>query len=399
MKMNKIKSVTGFYQSLYLFAAVISAVACGRANNQAGAGAGAKEYAVIQLCPQASELSNYYPATINGIQDVEIRSKVNGFITKLCVDEGAVVRKGQPLFLIDRVQYEAAAKAAEATVKVAEANVATAKLTVTTKKELAAQNIISQYDLETAENDLLTKEANLAQAKAQLENAKNDLSYTTITSPSNGIVGSIPYRVGSLVGSSTATPLTTVSDISQMHVYFSMNEKQLLRLTQEGGSMKEILDRMPAVKLKLADGSIYPEAGKIETISGIIGTSTGSATLRATFSNSKNILRSGGTGNIVIPNDMDSVILIPQKATTDIQNKIFVCVVSDSSTIVKTEIEILPINDGQNYVVTKGLKAGDRIAIEGVGTLRDGIKIKAITPEESAAKTKAAAQQQASAQK
>lgn len=398
MKKKSIKSVLTLYQGASLLAIAISVLACGRANNQAGAGQGIKEYAVIQLNPQTSELSNSYPANINGIQDVEIRSKVNGFITKLCVDEGAVVRKGQALFLIDRVQYEAAVKSAEATVKVAEANVATSKLTVTTKTELAAQDIISQYDLQTAQNELLTREASLAQAKAQLENAKNDLSYTTITSPSDGIVGTIPYRVGSLVGTSTTTPLTTVSDISRVHVYFSMNEKQLLRLTQQGGSMQEILARMPLVKLRLADGSIYPEMGKIETISGIISTATGSAALRATFPNSKNILRSGGTGNIIIPSDMDSVILIPQKATSDIQNKIFACVVTDSSTIVKTEIEILSINDGQNYVVTKGLKAGDRIAVEGVGTMRDGMKIKAITPEESAAKTKGAAQQ-GSAQK
>lgn len=393
MGINRMKLIEIFRQGIVLSAVAISVLACGKSGDQSGAGQ-VKEYAVIELQPSTSELNSMYPATINGIQDVEIRSKVNGFITKLCVDEGDFVRKGQALFLIDRVQYEAAVKSAEAAIKVAEANVATSKLTVKTKTELAGRNIISQYDLETAQNDLLTKEAVLAQAQAQLANARNDLSYTTISSPSDGVVGVIPYRVGSLVGSTTTTPLTTVSDISKVYVYFSMNEKQLLGLTQQGGTIREILARMPEVELKLADGSLYPEKGRIETVSGIIDKTTGAATLRATFLNSKNILRSGGSGNVIIPTDMDSVLMIPQKATYEIQNKKFTYVVTDSATVLNTEIEIMPLNDGQSYVVTKGLKVGDRIVVEGVSSLRNGVKIKAITPQESAARAKAAAQQQ-----
>lgn len=391
--MKRMKSIPTFCQRATLAIVVISMVACGRSTNQAGVGQTVKEYAVIQIRPATSELYSSYPATINGIQDVEIRSKVNGFITKLCVDEGAVVRKGQALFLIDRVQYDAAVKVAEATVKVAEANVATSKLTVKTKTELESKNIISQYDLQTAQNELLTREAVLAQANAQLVNARNDLSYTTITSPSDGVVGTIPYRVGSLVGTTTTTPLTTVSDISKMYVYFSLTEKKLLGLTRQGGSLQEILNRMPEVELRLADGSMYTEKGKIEIVSGVIDKATGAASLRAIFPNTDNVLRSGGSGSVIIPNDMDSVILIPQKATQEIQNKKFIYVVTDSSTVQSTEVEILPINDGQNYVVTKGLQLGDRIVVEGVSSLKNGTKIKTISPEESVAKINAAGQQ------
>lgn len=347
------------------------------------------EYATIALAPTQINLKSSYVATIRGKQDVEIRSKVNGFITKLCVDEGSVVRKGQTLFIIDPVQYQAAVKVAQATVEVAKANVATSKLTVTNKRELAQKNIISQYDLQMAENQLASMEAVLAQANAQLVNARNDLSYTNVTSPSNGVVGTIPYRVGSLVSSSTATPLTIVSDISQMYVYFSMNEKQLLGMTRQGGTMNEILSKMPLVELQLADGTIYGEKGKIETLSGVIDQTTGSVTLRATFPNAKNLLRSGGSGLVLVPYTNDQAIIIPQKATYEIQDKKFVYMLTDSSTVVSTQIEISPLDNGAEYLVMGGAKLGDRIVVEGVSSLRNGMKIVAITPEESAAKIEA----------
>lgn len=351
-----------------------------------------KEYAVVALQPSSVELKSTYPATIKGKQDIEIRPKVAGFITKLCVDEGATVRKGQPLFIIDPVQFQAAVNVAEANVKVAEANVATAKLTVQNKRELQKKNIISDFDLQTAENQLASQEAVLAQAKAQLVNAKQDLSYTTVVSPSNGVVGTIPFRVGSLVSSSTTTPLTTVSDISEMYIYFSMTEKELLSMIRQDGSTKDILDKMPPVGLLLADGSVYPETGKIETLSGVIDQSTGAVSMRATFPNTQHLLRSGGTGSINIPYISSDAIVIPQKATYEIQDKRFAYVLQDDSTVKNTQISVLNLDDGQNYVVTSGLKPGDKIVIEGVGTLRDGATIKAITPEESAAKLKAVTQ-------
>ena len=312
---------------------------CGT-KQQAGMMGGVPEYATITLEPTSIELNNTYPAAaIRGRQDIEIRPNVSGFITKLCVDEGATVKKGQTLFIIDPVQFEEAVKVAEANVNVAKAAVATAQLTADNKRELARKNIISEYDLQMAENTLASQKAALAQAEAQLTNAKNNLSYTQVTSPSNGVVGEIPYRVGSLVSPSMATPLTTVADNSEMYVYFSLNEKE----------------------------------------------------------NPNQVLRSGGSGNILIPEKLDSTIVIPQSATVEAQDKIFAFVVTDSSTVNQTMIQVLPINNGQQYVVTGGLNPGDRIVVEGVGFIKNGMPIKPITPEEAAAKMQQATQQAAAA--
>lgn len=211
-----------------------------------------------------------------GKQDVEIRPMVSGFITKLHVDEGAVVRKGQVLFTIDPVQYKAAVQTAKAAVETAKAALSTQQLTVDNKRQLNQKNIVSDYDLKMAENQLAQTRAQLAQAEAQLINAQNNLSYTEVTSPSDGVVGTIPYRVGSLVSASIATPLTTVADISEMYAYFSMTERQLLELVREGGTIKEILDKMPDVQLQLIDGTMYADSGRVETISGVIDQTTGS---------------------------------------------------------------------------------------------------------------------------
>lgn len=380
------KSMIILSQRFFVIVLGISLFACG--NQQQGRQAGTPEYAVITVEPSVSKLNNAYPASIKGRQDVEIRPNVSGFITKLCVDEGAVVKKGQTLFIIDPVQYEEAVNVARAAVNVAKANVATAKLTAENKEKLAEKNIISQYELQMAKNTLASQEAALAQTEAQLINAEKNLSYTSVTSPSNGVVGKIPFRVGSLVSPSAATPLTTVSDNSDMFVYFSMNEKDILKLTRESnGATQGALNQMPAVELQLVDGSIYSEKGKIETLSGVIDQTTGAASVRATFPNPNGILRSGGSGVILLPEEDDNAIVIPQKATMEIQDKKFVFVVNDSSIVRINEIKVLPVNDGKNYVVTSGLNMGDRIVVEGIGTtVRDGITIKPITPSEASAK-------------
>ena len=349
-----------------------------------------KELAVVSVSSSNVELISSYPAVIKGKQDVEIRPQVSGFITRLAVDEGSVVRKGQTLFIIDPVQYEEAVNAARAAVNVAKANMATAELTAQNKRELAKNNIIGAYDLQMAENSLLSSKALLAQATAQLVNAEKNLSYTRVSSPSDGVVGTIPFRVGSLVSPSIVTPLTTVSDISEMYAYFSMTERQLLGFTAKGTSSKDILSTMPSVQLKLIDGTIYGDTGKVETMSGVIDQSTGSVSIRARFSNKSQILRSGGTGIVLVPAKMTDCIVIPQKATYEIQDKRFVYVVDDKSTVKSTPIEIFTLDDGQNFVVTSGLKAGDKIVVEGISSLKDGMQIKAVTPEQAAAKNSGA---------
>ena len=390
-KLKKRKAIGAFVKGAAYSLTALLAFSCG--NSQQG-GMPALSLAVMTVEPTSQELNSAYPATIKGQQDIEIRARVSGYITKLCVDEGAVVHKGQPLFLIDAVPYQKAVQAAEAAVEVAKANVATTQLTVDSKTELHAQNIISDYDLQTAKNSLASAKAALAQAEAQLASARNDLSYTTITSPSDGVVGTIPFRVGSLVGTTTQEPLTVVSDINKMFVYFSMNEKQLLALTrQKDGSVNSMIGAMPEVQLQLADGTMYPAKGKIETLSGVIDLSTGAVQMRATFPNAQRLLRSGGTGTVLIPSVLDSALLIPQSATYEVQDKKFVYVLGDSSKVKNTEITVFPLDNGKQYVVTSGLKPGEQVVVEGVATLRDGMSIQPITPEQSAAKVQAMTQQ------
>ena len=358
--------------------------ACG--NNQSGMKLGDNEFAVLAVHSTTSDQSTSYPATIKGMQDIEIRPQVSGFIVKLCVDEGATVRKGQALFQIDPTQYVAVVGQAKAAVEMANANVATLALTEKNKKVLFDQKIISEFEYQTAVNQLMSAKASLAQAKASLVSANQNLSFCTVTSPSDGVVGTFPYRVGSLVSPSVAQPLTTVSEINDVYVYFSMTEKELLRLTKAGGTLKEQLEKMPAVRLQLSDGTTYQSDGKIDAVSGVIDQSTGSVSMRAVFPNDKNILRSGGTGNIIFPYTMDGVIIIPQSSTVEIQDKKFVFVLQADNSVKNTEIQISNLDDGKNYLVTNGLQSGDKIVIEGVQNLRDGQVIEPITPEQQKAK-------------
>ena len=355
---------------------------CGKKGFDMG---GAPECAVQTLQPATVNLTSSYPATIKGKQDVEIRPQVSGFITKVCVDEGSMVRKGQVLFIIDPTQYEAAARSAKAAVATAEAAVSTQQITVDNKRALNKKNIISDYDLAMAENSLASAKAQLASAKEQLISAEQNLEFTNVKSPSDGIVNDIPYRLGSLVSPSIATPLTIVSDITEMYVYASLTEKELLELVRKDGSQSAAVETYPEVQLQLSDGSTYDQKGKIETISGVINANTGAVSIRATFPNSNHLLRSGGMGNLIIPYHMENALVVPQKATTEIQDKKFVFLQQPDNTVKMNEITILNIDNGQEYVVTSGLKQGDLIVIENVGTLKDGQTIKPTTPAQSEA--------------
>lgn len=347
------------------------------------------EYAVMQLSPTTVTVNNTFPATIRGSQDIEIRSNVSGFIIKVCVDEGDKVKKGQILFEIDHSIYEADYNMAKANLEVARAQLETAKLTAENKRTLESKGIISKYEKELAENELESSKAAVAQAEASLRSAKTNLDYSYVTSPSDGIVGTIPFRIGSLVGPTTSTALTTVSKIDEMFVYFSMNEKQVLNFSRKGGG-NDILENIPEVQLKLADGTIYPNKGKVETISGVLDVNTGAANMCAVFKNPDGLLRSGNTGIIMIPDKNDSVIVIPQSATYELQDKKFVCLLNDSNIVKSQEIHIKDLSDGLTYIVTKGLKSGDRIVTEGVGiSVKDGMKINPITEAEAEARLKA----------
>ncbi|EJW90661.1 multidrug resistance protein, AcrA/AcrE family [gut metagenome] len=368
--------------ALWMLAATLL-TSCGSKSNQMPEAN--KDFAVVTVQTSEADLKTTYPATIRGMQDIEIRPKVSGYLTKLLVDEGSVVSKGQPLFLIDSEQYRASVKAAQAQVRVCKATIATQKLTVENKRMLHKQNIISNYDLQMAENTLASYEAQLAAAEANLQSAQDNLRWCTVISPADGVVGMIPYRVGSLVSASSAQALTTVSNISQMYVYFSMTEKQLLGLTREQGGLQAAIQNMPAVSLVLADGTQFSQTGVVSTVSGVIDSSTGSVQMRATFKNEGNILRSGGTGSILVPVHQKDAILVQQKATFDIQNKKFVYVLGPGNKVAAREITVLPQNDGSTYVVTSGLKVGERIVVDGVNQLKNGMQINPITLAQAAA--------------
>ena len=371
-----------------IMASFMAAVSCGQAPTEQGPA----QYGVTTIATTDREIQSNYSATIRGRQDIDIYPQVSGTISELRVTEGQSVSKGQTLFIIDQVPYKAALQTAEANVAAAKASVATAQLTYDSKKELFAKSVVSQYDLSTAENTLLTAKAQLAQAEAQRVNAANNLSYTVVKAPANGMVGTLPYRVGALVSASIPQPLTTVSDNSEMYVYFSMTENQLLNLTRKYGSIANTLKNMPDIQLQLNDGSIYDQTGRIESISGIIDTSTDSVQLRAAFPNKGGLLHSGGAGSIILPVNYTDCIVVPQVATFELQDKVYVYKVVDGKAT-SSMIDVEKINNGREYIVKSGLVPGDVIVAEGVGLLREGTPIVAKTQGAAAQATPAAAAQ------
>lgn len=349
---------------------------------------GDNEYAVRTIAGQSTDLQSTYPATIKGVQDVEIRPKVSGFITKLCVKEGQTVKAGQLLFVIDNVTYEAAVRQAKAAVSAAKAQLGTANLTYTNSKKLFENNVIGSYELESAKNALESAKAQLAQAEASYVSAKQNLDFCYVTSPASGVIGDLPYRVGALVSASSAQALTTVSNISTMQVYFSMTEKDLLEMTKSAGGLHAAIKDYPAVKLQLADGTIYNQPGHVATVSGVIDASTGSVSIRADFPNPDHLLKSGGSGSIVVPHVSSSAIVIPQDAVSQVQDKYFVYVVGKDNKVKYTPVTVNANNDGKNYIIESGLSVGDRIVVNGITALTDGQEIKPITEAQYAEKLK-----------
>ena len=283
------------------------------------------------------------------------------------------------MFTIDSETYRASVRQAQAGVNTARAQLNTARLTFENNKKLFAKNVIGQYELSTAQNSYATAKASLAQALASLASARETLSWCQVKSPSNGVVGSLPFKVGALVSSSNAQPLTTVSNISTMEVFFSMSESDILNITKTAGSVSAAISSMPIVKLQLADGTTYNHPGKVVKMSGVIDATTGSISLIAHFANPEKLLKSGGAGQIVIPTNDNHAIKIPQEACSEVQDKIFVYKLGADNKVKYTEITVNPQNDGKTYIVTSGLSVGDRIVTKGITKLSDGMKIKPIT--------------------
>lgn len=356
-------------------------VACSSGKKQGPGGpAGPIPYRTATVYTGPATMYYSFPATIQGEQDIEIRPKVDGFVDEIFVDEGDAVHKGQPLFKLKNLQYEAAVRNAAASVQIAEADVMTAEMNVEKVRPLVDKKIISDYELKTDEFTLQSKRASLASAKADLLNAQVNVGYTFLTSPADGVISTIPYKVGTLITSTSANPLTTVYNTKNVFAYFSLNEKRMydfLKVVQ-GKTLKDKLATREDVSLVLADGSEYPVKGRIVTASGLVSTETGSVTFRANFSNPEGLIRSGNSATIKMPIKLDTAILIPQNATYDLQGKKFVFTLNEKDSVVNTPVQLLENTIGDLFIVQSGLKPGDRIVIEGIGTLKEGMAIKPV---------------------
>ncbi len=359
----------------FLMAAVVATALC-----SCGGGGmpsfGDNEYPIEEVKVSSTEMQTTYPATINGIQDVEIRPKMSGFLTQINVTEGQTVQAGQLMFVIDNETYQAQVRQAQATVNTAQSQVNTAKLTYENSKQLFDNRVIGEYELQTAENSFKSAQAQLAQAQAALASAKENLSFCYVKSPATGVVGTLPLKKGALVSASNV--LTHVSDISQMEVYFSMTEKDMLTMSKGNSSLVE---QFPAVRLQLADGSTYGYEGHVSAISGVIDQSTGTVQMKAIFPNPDRLLKSGGSGTIIIPHQNDGAIIVPQSVVMEVQNKKFMYLLGDSNKVAYTEITVDPKDDGHNYIVTSGLKVGDKYVTNGITKLQDQMVIVPITPQ------------------
>lgn len=335
----------------------------------------APELSVITLAETDATMETSYPTTLEGENDVEIRPQASGFLTRVCVKEGQRVNKGEVLFEIDKVQLEAAVEQARAAVAVAQANVNTAQTNANNNKILLDKGIIGAPAYQTSADALNAAKAQLNQARAALTAAQKNLTYTVVTAPASGVIGSVDIKEGSLVSPSTL--LTVLSNNSDMLARFSFTQSELLELTQNGTkSIQQTISSMPAVKLQLPNGEIYGHEGKIVSLSGVLDPATRSVTAKALFPNPDGLLHSGNTGKILIPTTYNDVILVPQNATYSSQDMRFVYVVNDSNMVNAHPITISKQDDGTSFIVTDGLKPGEKIVTEGVGiSVQEGMKI------------------------
>lgn len=356
---------------IYMTVAALALMGCQQQN--------AKEvteghFQTMKVTKQDITLYETYPASIEGRRSIKIIPRVEGYLRQICVKEGQRVKKGQVLFVIDQASYQAEVKAAEANVAVAKAGVETAQLNYDSRKTLYQKNVVSNYDLRTATANLAMAKAQSQQAQAQLQSARTNLSYTVLRSPSDGVVGSLPFSVGDFVGPSTQGGLTTVADVYEMYVYFSLTERDAMSRIARYGSLDKAVAAFPSVVLLTANGDTCAVKGRVESISGVIDSSTGSVSARAVFPNADNHLLSGSTGSIVIPNELKQVIVIPQSATYEIQDKTYAWRLVYGKAESKM-ITVQPTSDGKTYVVTSGLAVGDVIVAKGAGYVKEGQEI------------------------
>ena len=359
-------------------AAVILYACNSSSGNEGGGGYQQPPQILPVLIVSSTPATTYqeYSASLEGSKDIEIRPQVEGYLEKIYVDEGAQVRKGQPLFQINSRPYHEQLNNAKASLAAAKANLATAEINVSKLTPLVQNNVISDVQLRTAKTAYDAAAANVAQAQAMVSNAQINLGYALIKAPVDGYVGRIPFKTGSLVGMSTVEPLTVVSEIKEVYAYFSLSENDFIKFKNQfaGNTVEEKIKKIPPVELVLSDGSIYKQKGKVQTVTGQFDNSIGAISFRATFPNTDRLLRSGNTGKVRIPNVLTNALVVPQEATFEIQDKVFVFALGDSNKVASKPI-VVSGKTATYYFVESGVQAGEKIVFSGIGNLRDGMVI------------------------
>lgn len=339
---------------------------------------------VMSISYQAASTETEYPAALQGTVDVEIRPQVSGNLERIYVDEGTYVNKGQTLFKINERPFREQLNNALANLHAAEAAYLNAQLEVDKLMPLVQNKVVSDYQLKTAKASQKIAAANIEQAKAMVGSARINLGYTNVTAPVSGYIGRLPKKQGSLVASTDVEPLTSLSDVHEVYAYFSLGETDFIKFKSlyTGNTLGDKIKKIPPVTLILADNSDYPQLGKIDMVDGQFDKNTGAITLRATFPNAGGTLRSGNTGKIRLGIQHNDAILVPQSATVEMQDKIFVFTLNKANKVNKMPITIIG-KSGTDYLIKDGVKSGDQIVLSGIDKLQEG---QVIQPEKTTAK-------------
>jgi len=331
---------------------------------------------VMDIAYTNSSTETEYPVAIQGKTDVEIRPQVSGTLDKIFVDEGAYVTAGQPLFKINDNPYRQQYNNASASLNAAEAAVINAQLEVEKLTPLVANKVVSDYQLKTAKANLAIAKATVAQSKAVVGTAQINLGYTIIKAPVSGYIGRLPKKQGSLISQADPEALTTLSDTKEVYAYFSLSENDFIHFKSQykGNTVSDKLKGLAPVSLVLSDGSVYQQPGKIDMVDGQFDKTTGAITLRAKFPNANGLLRSGNTGKVKISIQHQNAIVIPQDATIEIQDKVYVFLVDKKNAVTRQPV-VVSGKSGTDYLIKEGIATGDRIVLKGFENLPDGATI------------------------
>ena len=372
--MKRMKNLATAIGMLFVLAALMTGCTESAANSNFQQPA--QSLPVFQVSSTNASTSEEYTASLEGTRNVDIRPQVDGYLDKIYLDEGAFVHKGQPLFKINDQVYVAQLDNARANLQSAKAAQETAQINVDKLAPLVQNNVVSDVQLKTAQAALDAAKANVAQASAMVQNASINVGFSLVSAPTDGYIGRIPYKTGSLVGKNDALPLTVISEVSSVYAYFSMSEGDFLKFKNRysGATVEDKIKQMPPVELVLSDGSVYSRKGTVETVEGQFDKTIGTIPFRVVFTNPDGLLRTGNTGKIRIPRDQSSVLVIPQEATFELQDKILVFAVGDSNKVAAKPI-IVSGKSGNYYLVAKGVNPGDKIVFSGMDRLRDGMVI------------------------